>query len=324
MTTQNAGSREPRPFGPLVIESLSGTPGLAVFLGLLIVIAGMLQPSFLSANNLRDILVQSAPLGFVVIGQTIVILVRGLDLSVASLMATVAVMATGFNARSDTMVPVIIVCGLLLGVLVGLVNGLLIAKRGISPFLATLAMMIVLQGIRFAYTKGAPSGSLPPGFRVLATGTVGGVPISIVALIVIAALASILLLRTPFGRYTYLAGDNPAAAALCGIRVDRVVLAAFVLCGLLAAIGGVFLVGYVGIVDNWTGRGYELDSIAAAIMGGASLRGGRGTILGSLLGGLILVMIYNIVLMVGLSVEFQLIARGLIIVAAAAFYLSRN
>ncbi len=305
-------------------DRLSGTSGLALFLLVLVGVISLLQPSFLTPANIANVLVQSAPLGFVVIGQTIVILVRGLDLSVASVMATVAVLATSFNATSNRMVVPIAAAGLALGLGVGLVNGLLVVKRGISPFLATLAVMVMLQGARFAYTKGAPSGSLPSGFATISTGSVGGVPISVLVLAVVAALAWFLLSRTPTGRELYLIGDNPRAARLAGIGVGRVTLLAYVLSGTLAAAGGLLLMGYVGIVDNWTGRGYELNSIAAAIMGGASLRGGRGTVLGSLLGALILVTIFNMVLMLGLSVEFQMIIKGVIIVAASAFYLARR
>jgi ribose/xylose/arabinose/galactoside ABC-type transport system permease subunit len=302
---------------------LSGTGGLALFLALLIAVAAALQPSFFSVDNFRNILIQSAPLGFVVIGQTLVILVRGLDLSVASLMATVAVLATGFDSRTDAAIPVIMLAGLALGAVTGLVNGVLVAKRGISPFLATLAVMIVLQGARFAYTRGAPSGSLPPGFATLAGGKVLGVPVSLIVLVITAAAVAVLLSRTVLGRRLRLIGDNPHAAALAGIPVDRSTILAYVLCSLLATLGAFFLIGYVGIVDNWTGRGLDLDSIAAAVMGGASLKGGQGSVLGSLLGALVLVMIYNIVLLVGLSVEFQLIVKGAIIVVAAAFYLRR-
>ena len=303
---------------------LSGTAGLAAFLLVLAAAVTALQPGFLAPVNLRNILVQSVPLGFVVIGQTMVILVRGLDLSVASVMATVAVLATGFDAQSDRMMLPIVLSGLALGVLVGLVNGVLVVKRRISPFLATLAVTVMLQGARFAYTKGAPSGSLPPGFAVLASGTVAGVPISVAVLAVVALALTGVLARTGFGRMLYLTGDSPRAARLAGLPVGRITLAAYVLSGLLAAAAGLFLMGYVGIVDNWTGRGYDLDSIAAAIMGGAALRGGRGSIPGSLLGALILVVLFNMVLMLGFSVEFQLIVKGLIIVAAASFYMARD
>lgn len=325
MSVEPAGARTPpsRLRLQALPRQLSGTGGLALFLAVLIAAAAVLQPSFFSLDNFRNILIQSAPLGFVVIGQTLVILVRGLDLSVASLMATVAVMATGFNAREDSAMPAIILCGLALGLVTGLINGLLVAKRSISPFLATLAVMIVLQGARFAYTQGAPSGSLPPGFAEMATGTIAGIPISLVALVIAAAAVAFLLTRTVLGRRLRLVGDNPRAAALAGIQVDRCTILAYVLCSLLATIGGFFLIGYVGIVDNWTGRGLDLDSIAAAVMGGASLKGGQGSVLGSLLGALVLVMIYNIVLIVGLSVEFQFIVKGAIIVIAAAFYLRR-
>lgn len=296
--------------------------GLYVFFVLLIIVAASISPHFLSGKNLQDILIQMAPLGVVVIGQTFVILVAGLDLSVGSLMATVAVMATAFQTTDDAMIAPIFVLALLLGGAVGYVNGWLVTKRGVSPFLATLAMMIVLQGVRFAYTQGAPSGLLPPGFRVIGTGTVGGVPVSLIFLAVAALVFGVLLHRTVFGRRIYLVGTNPKAAFLSGINTDLVTTLCYVICGGLAGLAGMLLVGYVGTVDNWVGRGYELDSIAAAVMGGAALSGGRGTILGSIVGALILIVIFNIVVLVGLPVQFQLIVKGVIIVLAAAFYLN--
>lgn len=296
--------------------------GLYVFFVLLVIVAASISPHFLSGKNLQDVLIQMAPLGVVVIGQTFVILVAGLDLSVGSLMATVAVMATAFQTTDDAMIAPIFVLALLLGSAVGYVNGWLVTKRGVSPFLATLAMMIVLQGVRFAYTQGAPSGLLPPGFRVIGTGTVGGVPVSLIFLAIAALVFGVLLHRTVFGRRIYLVGTNPKAAFLSGINTDLVTTLCYVICGGLAGLAGMLLVGYVGTVDNWVGRGYELDSIAAAVMGGAALSGGRGTILGSIVGALILIVIFNIVVLVGLPVQFQLIVKGVIIVLAAAFYLN--
>lgn len=296
---------------------------LAVLLGVLALVASLLSPAFLSAPNIRDVLTQAAPLGFAVLGQAIVIMVRGLDLSVASVMATVAVMATAFNASSDAMIPVIFIAAILLSGTVGLVNGLLVTKRGVSPFLATLATMIVLQGVRFAYTQGAPAGTLPPGFRWLGTGTVLGVPVNVVALAVVALLLGLALHRMPFGRRVAMVGGNPRAAELVGVPTDRITIAAYVVGSVMAGLAGLFLVGYVGTVDNWVGRGYELDSIVAAIIGGVALTGGTGTVPGALLGALVLVVIFNIVVILGLPIEVQLIIKGLVIVLAAAVHTRR-
>ncbi len=286
----------------------------------LLVIATAIQPSFISPSNIQDILTQAAPLAILVLGQAFVVLVRGLDLSVASLMATVAVLATAFNATSDAMIPVIFLAAIVFSAVVGLINGLLVTKRNVSPFLATLAMMIVLQGLRFYYTQGAPSGSLPPGFRFLGSGDIAGIPVNIIAFAFLFAGLAWLLHMSAFGRKVYITGGNPAAADLVGIRSDRVIIACYVICSVMAGIAGLFLVGFVGTVDNWVGRGYELDSIVAVVIGGVALSGGVGTLWGAAAGALILVLLFNIVIILGLPVQAQLIIKGVIIIVAAALF----
>ena len=297
-----------------------GEAGLLVFLGLLMALATLIQPRFINPANLRDVLVQAAPLLMVTMGQAFVILVRGLDLSVASLMATVAVLATAFNAQSDAAIVPIFAAAIVFSAAVGLVNGWLVTKRGVSPFLATLAMMILLQGLRFSYTQGAPAGNLPPGFRVLGAGEWLGMPINLLAALALAGLLWTALHRGVFGRCVFIVGGNPRAAKLVGIRADRTTIACYVICSVMAGIGGLFLVGFVGTLDNWVGRGYELDSIVAAVMGGVALSGGRGSIPGALLGALILVMIFNVIVITGLPVQGQFVVKGLVIIAAAAVH----
>jgi ribose/xylose/arabinose/galactoside ABC-type transport system permease subunit len=287
----------------------------------LMAMATALQPSFLSVSNFQNILTQAAPLLIVVLGQAIVILARGLDLSVASLMATMAVVATAFNATEDSMIPIIVATVVALSAMVGFANGLIVTKRKVSPFIATLAMMIVLQGVRFAYTKGAPAGSLPAGFRYLGTGKLAGVPVNLLAFLLLFALLSLALNKSTVGRSVYIVGGNPRAAELVGIRSDRVTILCYVVCSVMAGLGGLFLVGYVGTVDNWVGRGYELDSIVAAVIGGVSLAGGAGTLSGAAVGGLILVLLFNIVVILGLPVQAQLVIKGAIIVSAAALFI---
>ena len=286
----------------------------------LVAFATALQPTFLSASNLQDVLTQAAPLGIVVLGQTFVILVRGLDLSVASLMATVAVIATAFNTSSNSMIPVIFAVSIAFSAFVGLISGLLVTKRNVSPFLATLAMMIVLQGIRFYYTQGAPAGSLPPGFRFLGTGQILGLPVNIIVFALLAIGLGVLLHKSPMGRKIYITGGNPVSAELVGIQSDRVTIFCYVVCSVMAGIGGLFLVGFVGTVDNWVGKGYELDSIVAAVIGGVALSGGSGTIAGAVTGALILVVLFNIVIILGLPVQAQFVIKGIIIITAAALF----
>jgi len=297
--------------------------GLAIFLIVLMAVAAVVSPPFLQPANLVNVLTIAAPLGMVVVGQTFVILVRGLDLSVASLMATVAVLATAFRARSDDAIPLIFVAAIVFSAVVGLVSGWLVAKRNVSPFLATLAMMIILQGMRFAYTGGAPISTLPPGMGFLASGRLLGIPVNLMTLALLAAGLGLLLHRSRFGREIYMVGNNPRAAFLNGVPRDRVVILCYVICSICAGIGGLFLLGYVGTVSNWVGQGYELDSIVAAVMGGVALSGGRGNVFAALLGVAVLVVINNLVLLLGFPIEMQLIIKGVIIVGAAAFYRAR-
>lgn len=298
--------------------------GLLVFFLLLVGFGTLASPAFLTVPNIQNVLTQAAPLGMVAIGQALVLLVRGLDLSVASVMGTMAVVATEFRATSDEMIPVIFLVCLVLAAVVGFVNGWLVTKRQVSPFLATLAMMIVLRGIRFVITQGAPSGSLPPGFRFLGTGNVLGIPTGFLALLILAAGMWYLMHQTVFGRRVYLVGGNKRGADLVGINSDRVVIMCYVLCSMCACLGGLFLTGYTGSIDNFVGRGYELMSIVAAVMGGVALTGGKGTVIGALIGAMILMALFNILLLLGFTIEVQYIVQGVIIIAAASFYMFRE
>lgn len=295
------------------------TYGIHLVLLALIVVTTILSPAFLTGKNISNMLLQAAPLGIVVIGQVMVILVRGLDLSVASVMATAAVVATSFSGQNGDAVAVFLVA-MAIGLMTGLLNGLLITKRNVSPFLATLATMTLLQGLRFAYTQGAPSGNVPPIYRVLGSQTFYGIPYNMMILIVLAAVFSALLHKSTYGRRVYLTGGNPIMARLVGINADRITIASYVISGGLAALAGLIYSGFVGIVDNWVGRGFELDSIVAAVMGGVALSGGRGSIMGGLLGAAILVVVFNAVLMIGFPIQFQIIIKGLVIIVAAAVY----
>jgi ribose/xylose/arabinose/galactoside ABC-type transport system permease subunit len=189
--------------------------------------------------------------------------------------------------------------------------------------LATLATMIVLQGIRFAWTNGAPSGSVPPIYRAIGAGNYGGLPYNVLVLLVVALVFGVLLHRTVFGRKIFIVGGNPITARLVGINADRVTMICYVISGMLAAIAGLVLSGFVGVVDNWVGRGFELNSIVAAVIGGVALSGGRGSLPGALAGAAILVTVFNAVLLFGLPVQFQIIIQGFVIILATAFYARR-
>ena len=296
---------------------------LPAFLLANVLLVYSLSPAFLNAANISNVLTQAAPLAIVVIGQTFALLVRGLDLSVASVMATSAVFATSVQTTDDRMIPVLFGIAVLLGVITGATNGYLVAKRQVSPFLATLATMIVLQGVRFLITEGSAGSTLPQGISVIGQERVLGIPYNVMVLVGLAAVFGYLLHLSSFGRKVYMVGGNPTAARLSGINIDRITMACYIICSVLASIAGLILVGFVGQVDQWTGRGYELDSIVAAVMGGVAITGGRGSIFGAILGVLILTIMFNAVILLGLPVEVQLVLKGVIVIAASALYVSR-
>jgi ribose/xylose/arabinose/galactoside ABC-type transport system permease subunit len=297
--------------------------GMGMALPLLLLLGGAISPTFVSPPNLSNLLLQFAPLAIVAMGQSLVMIVRGLDLSVSSMMATAAVIATGFTG-ADRDVASIVAVAMLVAIAVGLLNGLLVTKRQVSPFLATLATMILLQGFRFAYTQGAPSGNVPPLLRVLGSGKLYGVPYNAFVLLITAALLAVILHRSAFGRRIFIVGGNPVTGRLFGIRSDLITTICYLISSGLAAMAGLLLSGYVGLVDNWVGQGYELDSIVACVVGRVSLRGGRGSILGALTGAAVIVVLANEVLLLGVPVQAQLIIKGAVIVIAAALYTRRD
>ena len=302
--------------------SLSGfleARGVYVALIVVLLISAILSPSFFKIFNILNVLRAAAVLGIVSIGQTLVILGGGIDLSVGAVMGTVAIFISELTGgKDDTVVVAMLVC-LLIGVSVGWANGLLITKRNIPPFVATLGMLIFVEGLRFAYTKGIISGRPAPFVRVLAS-IVGRIPIPVVIMVALAVIIGVMLKKTPFGRQLYATGGNREAARFSGINVDRVTITTYVLCGLFAAIAGLLLAGYIGYGDRYLGRGFDLDSIAAVVVGGTSFAGGRGGIGGTMAGVLLLTALFNIVFMLNLQVHFQLIIKGVVIIGAVMVY----
>ena len=207
--------------------------GCSLFCLLLTAGAVIFAPGFRSPNNLQNVLTNAAPLGVVVLGQCLVILVRGFDLSVASVMATAAVVATSFDYSTNWSVIPILAVSLGMALVVGSVNGYLVTRRRVSPFLATLAVMIVLQGIRFAWTKGAPSGRVPDLIRMIGSQAIYSIPINLILLVVLAVFVGVMLERTAFGRKIYMVGGNPRAAELVGVNVNWITFLCYVLSSIL-------------------------------------------------------------------------------------------
>jgi len=299
--------------------------GIYIFLGLLLLVASVVSPAFLRLQNLRDILNQVAPLAMVGIGQTFVILSgnEGIDLSVASVMATAAVIVSVVTGGQNALfLPALFVC-LCFGLVVGLANGLLITKQKCPPVLTTLSMMIIIDGLRLLCTGGAPKGDFPGVMRFLGTSNIGPFPASIITLAALTAAAGVLLRKTVLGRKIYATGGNINTAKLSGYKTDRILTLVYAISGFMAAVGGIFLGGWIGVVDNWVGKGYEIDSIAVVVMGGTSFEGGRGGVFGTIAGVFIIMILYNLVLLLHLPIFSQYIVKGAVIVFAAYFYVRK-
>lgn len=291
-----------------------------IVLGVLIIIAALLSPVFLSPRNITVLLKQAAPLGILAVGQTLVILTGGIDLSVASVMATVSIFAAGITDGRDELVwPVVAFC-LVFSLAVGIANGLLVTKLKIPPFIATLGMILIVQGIRFAYSKGTPKTYIPDSLRFFGRDSIGPIPMALIVWFLIAAITTFILSRTTFGRRLYAVGGNARTAYLSGVNVDGVKIAAYAACSLMAGIAGLILVGYVGHADNWLGIGFELTAIAAVVIGGTAFEGGRGGQIGTIGGVLILTVLFNLVLMMQFDEEARRMVKGLVILFAVALY----
>jgi len=293
--------------------------GVYVALALVIIISAALSPAFYKFSNVLNILRAAAVLGIVSLGQTLVILGGGIDLSVGAVMGTVAIFISEFTGGVDTGVAWAIPACLMIGVVVGWLNGMLVTKRNIPPFVCTLGMLIFVEGVRFAYTAGVISGRPAPFIRKLGS-IIGFVPIPVVVMVVLSVLIWILLKKTSFGRRLYATGGNREAARYSGVNVDRISIYTYVLCGLCAAVAGLILAGYIGYGDRYLGRGFDLDSIAAVVVGGTAFEGGRGGIGGTIAGVLLLTILFNIVLILNLEVHYQLILKGLVIIGAVLAY----
>lgn len=301
-------------------NQLLSAAAIWIVLGVLVVFAAIVSPVFLSTRNITVLLKQAAPLGILAVGQTLVILTGGIDLSVASVMAAVSIFAAGFIDGQDELVwPVVGLC-LLFSFSVGLANGLLVTKLKIPPFIATLGMILIVQGLRFVYSRGTPKTYIPDSLRFFGRDSVGPIPMALIVWFIIAAVTTFVLSRTTFGRRLYAVGGNDRTALLSGVNVDAVKIAAYTACSFLAGIAGLILVGYVGTADNWLGLGYELNAIAAVVIGGTAFEGGRGGQIGTIGGVLILTVLFNLVLMLQFDEETRRIVKGLVIIFAVALY----
>lgn len=296
------------------------THGIWLAVIVLALVAMPIAPGFLSPRNLLNLLRQAAPLGIVSLGITLVMVARRVDLSVGAIASLAAVMSAALMGGSDSRLPLALGSAVLMGAVVGWLNGLLVARGRLEPFVTTLGVAILLTGVNRLVTGGTAFGVLAPSFRKVLNGRWGSVPIVVVVLVLLIVVAAYVLHKTRFGRALYLTGANEAAAWLSGVKTRRAVIGAYVISGVTGAIAGILLLARYGISGNLIGEGYEFDALAAAVLGGTTFEGGKGSIAGTVAGVLLLSMAYTLVLMGGLSYHWQLIVRGGIIIGAVTLY----
>lgn len=277
----------------------------------------IVSPYFLTTDNLLNISLQVSITSIIAIGMTLVILTGGIDLSVGSLVALVGVISTSLLKFDTTFsLPIAIAAGVLVGAFSGWISGMFITRFRITPFIVTLALMTVWRGAAFIYTDARPVWDLPQSFGFLGGGRLAGIPVPTIIMLLLFLVAHILLTRTPFGRHVYAVGGNAEAARLSGIRTERVLVQVYLLCGVLTAISGILLSSRLNSGQPNSGLMYELDVIAAVVVGGTSLQGGRGTIVGTLIGSLMIGVLRNGLNLMDVGSYVQQVVVGVVILLA--------
>ncbi|EHQ2333822.1 TPA: ribose ABC transporter permease [Vibrio cholerae] len=285
----------------------------------LVVVVSFLNPNFFTVDNLLNILRQTSVNAIIAVGMTLVILTAGIDLSVGSVLALCGAFAATLVAME---VPVLVAVptALLAGAALGAISGIIIAKGKVQAFIATLVTMTLLRGVTMVYTDGRPISTgftdTADTFAWFGTGYALGIPVPVWLMVVVFSGAWYLLNHTRFGRYVYAVGGNESATRLSGINVDRVKIGVYAICGLLAALAGIIVTSRLSSAQPTAGMGYELDAIAAVVLGGTSLMGGKGRIMGTLIGALIIGFLNNALNLLDVSSYYQMIAKAVVILLA--------
>jgi ribose transport system permease protein len=309
-----AARRRVRTLGDIFGRESGGLVVLLVAVGTLT----LASSQFLTAGNLSNLARQVAIFAIIAVGELLVILTAGIDLSVGSVLA-LAGAATALLLVGGLPAPLAIPLGIGIGAVLGLVNGLLVTRLKLPPFIATLGMLGIARGIVLVVTDANTVQGLPQGFQELANGTILGIPNLLVVAAFVTAAAWFVLTRTVFGRYIYAVGSNPESARLAGVPVRAVTIAVYAISGLLAGLGGVLLTSRLGAGIPTAGTGFELNAIAACVIGGASLFGAKGSALGAATGALIMGVLNNGGNLLAINAFYLQIAIGVLIIVAVGF-----
>jgi len=291
--------------------------GILMVLVVLVLLMAAIAPNFNRVDNLLNIARAISINAILAAGMTVVILTGGIDLSVGSTIAVSGVVAV-IAAIAGVPAPLAVLLGMAVGGLCGLVNGWLTAYLALAPFIVTLGTMTFLRGLAYTITDGQPIVSSSLNFRDLGNGYVGPIPIPVIVMVVVYAVVWFVLERTRYGRHVYAVGGNAEAAQLAGVQVKRVVTSVYVLAGACAGLAGVIFSARVISAQPTAGTGYELDAIAAVVLGGTSLAGGRGRIVGTLIGSIILGVLSTGLILLNVQFFTQLLIKGVVIILAVA------
>ncbi len=289
--------------------------GTVVGLLIMVVVFASLSDVFLTQRNLVNILQQSSINACIAIGMTLVIISGGIDLSVGPVAAFAAVLSATLLVAGFP-VPLVILAALAIGLLCGMVNGVLIAYAGLQPFIVTLGTLSLFRALALIFTGGNPILSLPNEFRQIFSLTLFGLPVPVIIVGMLAIAATVLLKKTPLGEYILAVGGNEEAARVSGVPIERTKVVTYMISGGLAALAAVILIARLGAAEPTLGNLWELEAIAAAAIGGASLMGGKGSIFGTILGAIVLGAMRNGLTLLNVQAFYQLLATGIIIILA--------
>lgn len=298
-----------------ILSKIQPLIGLIIFS----VIISILSPRFLTRSNLFNVFRQTSINAIIAAGMTFVILTAGIDLSVGSILGFSGAIAAKMLAGGSNIF-VSLVVALIIGALAGALNGIIITKGKVQPFIATLAIMIFLRGTTLVLTDGRPiaipADKVSPIFRWIGVGSVGEIPVPIIIMTIVFIICYYILNHTQFGRHIYAVGGNEEASLLSGVNTDRVKILAYTISGILAAVAGIIVTSRLSSAQPTAGDGYELDAIAAVVLGGTSLVGGQGTVIGTIIGALIIGILNNALNLMDVQSYYQSIAKAIVILVA--------
>jgi ribose/xylose/arabinose/galactoside ABC-type transport system permease subunit len=280
------------------------------------IVLSLATPQFLSVANWTIIITQVSINALLAFGVTFVIITGGIDLSVGSIVAVTGVVAASLAQNGNYPVIVTILGGLIAGLAFGFLNGLLVTKSKIAPFIVTLGTMTIGRGLALILSNGRPVSNLSESFNFIGNGKIIGIPVPIIILVAVFIISSIVLKKTIFGRYVYAIGGNEQASWASGINVNKIKMATYAICGALSGLAGILLTARISTGQPNSGMGFELDAIAAVVIGGTSTTGGRGTMIGTLIGVLLIGVINNGLDLMNVTSYYQQVVMGVIIIGA--------